>query len=114
VGIHYSKGLTVVLGIHYLRQLTVASDWPTTATTFAPMILPPDIIELLVSANTCYKRRALLCVKTGCGKLAVVQMVATILKGIHIILWVAIQRVSLWAVLLLEEMLMYALSTGEI
>jgi hypothetical protein len=44
------------------------------------------IIELLVSANTCHKRRALLCVKTGGGKSAVVQMVATILKGIHIIL----------------------------
>jgi hypothetical protein len=44
------------------------------------------IIELLVSGPTAVSRRALLCVKTGGGKSAVVQMVATLLKGIHIIL----------------------------
>eukprot|EP00978_Attheya_sp_CCMP212_P042563 scaffold261658_cov69-Attheya_sp.AAC.1 len=83
---------------------------PPTAATIPLMIPPPfitgpeqpaasvtsdrprpwaSIIQNVASdvwAETCYRRRALLCVKTGGGKSAVVQMVATILKGIHIIL----------------------------
>jgi hypothetical protein len=44
------------------------------------------IIQTLISGATPMKRRALLCVKTGGGKSAVVQVTATIMRGIHIIL----------------------------
>eukprot|EP00978_Attheya_sp_CCMP212_P016509 scaffold43308_cov37-Attheya_sp.AAC.1 len=45
-----------------------------------------QIIQALISGASPMKRRALLCVKTGGGKSAVVQITATIMRGIHIIL----------------------------
>jgi superfamily II DNA helicase RecQ len=44
------------------------------------------IIKTLVAGVTPLKQRALLCVKTGGGKSAVVQIAAAILIGIHIVL----------------------------
>ena len=44
------------------------------------------VIQALLSGATPMKQHALLCVKTGGGKSAVVQITATIMRGIHIIL----------------------------
>ena len=52
----------------------------------SPHLYQYKIIKTLVAGASPLKRRALLCVKTGGGKSAVVQITAAILRGIHIVL----------------------------